>query len=493
MATSKKPEIYFEVGTGFFRIPTSEANYNITVLGSGESSVTRVVEKIVEREKVKSAEDLPEKAVLSSSESPSAVGDDFYEHVSREMCRDMGNLARNLSSAIVGLQPDDLLGRMTELNQSTEKMELCLKQLQDIQGSSGNLEEFFSFLKNHPALSASGEVMEEDTPAAADESGEDVQGRLAEALALLSAMQDESGQAAPVEPEKVKEKKRRYLFDLDVVFQTLYELCTNETVKEHITSARERAAEIFVLDKFYDAIAPKAAKYEADSDNFFNVPMSDVFISLLKGCKDKGTANLLKKMDAGQASIFLDQTIPLEVPPTEEIEVEAESAAQPAPQSVVEPDARIEQVKNLVTEVKNSLAELSGKEPQFMPAASGGMTSEDKEHFLQKVEEAFAVVTTIQAAAGNAADSLTVPDFSAEQILEFFSRLSDCQMQLLGIVIACKSNLKNKSNDASLSLEDSMALAQATVADFLKKLAGQNKEGVLPDQVEVGKLLEEHV
>ena len=52
MAETNRPEVHLEVCSGFFRIPTEEMIYNITVLPSNESSATKVVEKIVEVEKV---------------------------------------------------------------------------------------------------------------------------------------------------------------------------------------------------------------------------------------------------------------------------------------------------------------------------------------------------------------------------------------------------------------------------------------------------------
>ncbi|HFQ81750.1 MAG TPA: hypothetical protein ENK33_10330 [Desulfobacterales bacterium] len=122
----------------------------------------------------------------------------------------------------------------------------------------------------------------------------------------------------------------RYLFNFDAVFQTIYELCTNETVKEHVQKARAKAEEIFDKNKFYDLISPRAASLKED-DGFLSFPMSDIFSSLLGSCSDKKTANLLKKMDQQQADIFLDQFLPLEVPPTEEATVSAPAAKSKEP------------------------------------------------------------------------------------------------------------------------------------------------------------------
>jgi hypothetical protein len=59
--------------------------------------------------------------------------------------------------------------------------------------------------------------------------------------------------------------------------------------------------------------------------------MSDLYQSLAKATSDKAVRNLLKKMEQQQAEIFLDQFLPLEVPPTEEVEIAGEEAASDAP------------------------------------------------------------------------------------------------------------------------------------------------------------------
>lgn len=51
MAAAKKPEIHLEISSGFLRIPTDDVIYNITVVDKNESSVAKVVDKIVQAEK----------------------------------------------------------------------------------------------------------------------------------------------------------------------------------------------------------------------------------------------------------------------------------------------------------------------------------------------------------------------------------------------------------------------------------------------------------
>lgn len=128
MSTSK-PDIFLEIGAGFFRIPTSEAVYNITVLGSQESSVTRVVEKIVETEKERE-DSFAENAMAAVSEGLSAAGDDeFYKSVSSEIYHDIGNLAKSLSVTIMDIPAEDRLGKRVELDEAGDKIEDAKKSV----------------------------------------------------------------------------------------------------------------------------------------------------------------------------------------------------------------------------------------------------------------------------------------------------------------------------------------------------------------------------
>ncbi len=512
MATSNKPEIYFEIGTGFFRIPTSEANYNITVLDSGQSAVTRVVEKIVETERNGAS---PEEVMEAVSEGFAAAGDDdFYKNVSSELYKDIGQLAKNLSSTIMDIPAEDRMGKRAELDEAGEKIEQAKSQLKDIvemtekaameimdnvenvQAGSNDARELLLSLKNHRAFSQSEAEAENNADA---ESGslrdetEILQSRMNEALELLSAMQGEGGrQEVAAVSEVQKETKTRYLFDLDVVFQTLYELCTNETVKEHITSARQSAAKFFVLDSFYDAIAPKAATYEADSDNFYTVPMSDVFTSLMAGCTDKGTSNLLKKMDAGQSSIFLDQSIPLEVPPTEEIEVEIDAPVDvPPAEPVAEADPRIDKVKELLVDALQTVDSLPDRAAKGC-STGNIMTFEDRDDIFEKIEASFGVASTISADVAKIAVALSFQDLSGQQIMKIIKLLSDFQIQLLALVVSFGSQLKQREKNASISVEESKKLAQEDVDGYIAKItSGAEEEGGVLDQDNVNKMLED--
>jgi chemotaxis regulatin CheY-phosphate phosphatase CheZ len=364
-----------------------------------------------------------------------------------------------------------------------------MDNVEKVQGGTGDVQALLSELKNHPAFSLNGVEAEEgqagESPVQSEIEG--LQADLDAALQLLAEVkapgQPEAADAAPV-------SKQRYLFDLDVIFQTLYELCTNETVKEHIAGARAKAAEIFDLAAFQDTMSEKAGAYEADGDNYFNVPMSDVFQSLFAVCSDKGIKNLLKKMDAGQSTIFLDQAIPLEVPKTEEV------AASPgaAPATAAEADPRLTEAVGTLQKCRDSLGRLPEVIGKAGVQASDGslMSLADQRDIFAKIEAAFGVSSAITMDVSKITEALSFQDLSGQQIMKILKLLSDFQIQLLAIVVSFGSQLKHKKNKADITIEEGKSLAQSDVDRYLSSIAGEGKDvDDMLDQDTVNKMLEE--
>ncbi|NOX26137.1 MAG: hypothetical protein GXP59_08515 [Deltaproteobacteria bacterium] len=308
MAVDNRPEVNLEICSGFLRIPTNDLIYNIKVLASAESSTTRVIEKIVEVEK--RAEPVPvppaPKPAAPEPTAPLSQADDYYQQAALQFYRD--------------------LKKCQESYATTEQEDNTSNGLNDLAEMAGELREVLNGIKKSlPPTTSNGGG--QDSPLAALKA---VAAKIAQARKLaegpVSETAPEPGAKNEPAPTAASEKHTRYLFNFDAVFQTIYELCTNETVKDHVQKARAQADDIFAKETFYDALSPKVAKL-AEDDGFFTIPMSDIFKSLDVACSDKGISNLLKKMDQQQSTIFLDQFLPLEVPPTEEIEIPAQAAA----------------------------------------------------------------------------------------------------------------------------------------------------------------------
>ncbi len=294
MAADNRPEVNLEICSGFLRIPTNDLIYNIKVLASAESSTTRVIEKIIEVEK--KAEPMPA--------SPPPQTDDYYQQAALHFYRDFKKCQDSDST---GGQEDN----------TSRSLNAMAEMAGELRGVLDGIKESL------PADTPNGGG--QDSPLAALKS---VAAKVAQARKLadgpVSETAPEPGAKDESAPAAAPAKRTRYLFNFDAVFQTIYELCTNETVKDHVQKARAQADDIFSKETFYDALSPKVAKLQED-DGFFTIPMSDIFKSLDAACSDKGISNLLKKMDQQQSAIFLDQFLPLEVPPTEEIDIPAQA------------------------------------------------------------------------------------------------------------------------------------------------------------------------
>ena len=558
--TDARAEINLEVSTGFFRIATDELIYNITVLGGPAGSALpggSVVAPPASSSDGITPLSPPEASPLPGGEAPSFAGDDFYRQVSNDIYKDIGQLAKSLNATIMDLPAEDRKMKRADLDEAGEKIEDAKNQLRDIvsmteratmeimdhvekvQNQTDDVRELLAQLKDHRAflqqeMEAEGDAPEDDD--GSRELGGRIEGleqkiRRVEEL-LVSMESEEPGlpeiEASPEEEREEQEEpepepreeptvsRKRFLFELDTVFQTIYELCTNETVKGHISTAREKAGELFDYDAFVDSISARVTELEPDDDNFYTVPLGDVLQALTVSCSEKKIKNLFVKMDANQGEIFLDTALPLEVPPVEEVsepapdtdsgdaadesgegEVgpESEDAGQSSPPDQADsrgPDPRVEEARALLAE---ALSQVEGIKQEVEAGRAcklnGGMSKEDQLDLFHKIESAFGVASNIYEDVTRITEALSFQDLSGQQILKIIKLLSDFQVQLLAIVVSFGSQLKSKELNATITPEESKRLAQEDVDRYLKTVTGdQEVEGPL-DQDTVNKMLEE--
>lgn len=529
MSIAGKSEVNLEISAGFFRISTDTVVYNITVLGGQESGATQVVRNILAEEKQQVpvlAQPEPEAGGVELPPQLGAVGgDDYYKKVSNDIFNDIGKLAKSLSSTMGEIPLEDRRMKRVELDEAGEKIEDAKNQLHDIvsmteratmeimdqvekvQSQTDGVKELLLSLKTHQAFQAEMIANGEEGAQSAAVTLQNLQEKIGQANALIANLQESGGgQAAEVldlaeaAPEMVK--RTRYLFALDTIFQTMYELCTNETVKTHITGARKKAEEFFDQNSFVEAMGEKIKDLEPDSDNFFTIPLSDVLSALLTSCSDQKTQNLLKKMNLNQAEIFLDQSLPLEVPPTEEVEEAAESAAAPAqpeagasaPVAAQGADPRVAELGSMLTESLALAGELTENLAQMQSGQAPGMskmTIEDQNEIFQKIEDAFNVASAITEDISRITEALSFQDLSGQQILKIIKLLTDFQVQLLAIVVSFGSQLKIKEKNATITAEESKVIAQEDVDKYLNSMTtGEvGGEGAL-DQDAVNDLLQ---
>lgn len=528
MAIAGKAEVNLEITTGFFRISTETVVYNITVHGAQEAGATQVLQQILSEEKpavpVLAAPE-SEAIDLASGMAAGAQGDDYYKQVSSDIFNDIGKLAKSLSSTMGEIPLEDRRMKRAELDDAGEKIEDAKNQLYDIvsmteratmeimdqvekvQVQTDGVKELLLSLKNHSAFQAADVEAGETGAHDAFSTLHGLKEKIAQANALIAGLQEGSTAGEDLRegvfdlsaamPEVAR--KIRYLFELDTIFQTMYELCTNETVKKHITSARKKAGGIFDNHVFLDAMGEKIRDLAPDGDNFFTVPLSDVLSSMLVACSDNQTRNLLKKMDLNQADIFLDQSLPLEVPPHEEIE---EAASEQRKSGHLAPDEvtmdsgnpRLAELGDLLAEslaLTDGLTESLAQSRFGQDNGIGRMTIESQKDIFKKIEDAFQIASLITDDISRITEALSFQDLSGQQIMKIIKLLTDFQVQLLAIVVSFGSQLKMKEKDAGITVEESKRIAQEDVDRYLKSMTTEEVggEGSL-DQDAVNDLLQ---
>lgn len=435
MTDKKKTEVNLEMCSGFFRIPTDDIIYNITVLASNEPSTTKVVEKIIEVEKIveveKPSPPTPPPVV------PPPARDDFFEHCAQKFQHEISLIAQEASSGANSASTpmsaiSDLADMATEL---TNVLQL-LKRNASQQGGTGG----HSGANITPALE-----------------------RLSEKISQAAGLCPASS-AAPVTQAAAPSATKtiiRYLFNLDAVFQTIYELCTNETVKSHIQNARAKAEDIFDINVFYDAISPKVSGYPED-DGFLTVPMTDIYTALSSACSDKATCNLLAKMDQQQASIFLDQFLPLETPPKKEISsVDENSPSNPDSEGDRATTPASDGLTSLLSECQTDLDKLIY---QSADLASPGPDCTDE--LINQIDDAMVIAASIH----HDASQLTENNASASS-----GQCDALGRKIKGLQSLAETMLSMKAQRPDLTYEESLTAGQTAAQHVLDELTARIK------------------
>jgi chemotaxis regulatin CheY-phosphate phosphatase CheZ len=494
---SRKAEVNLELGSGFFRIVAEDAVYNITVLetqGGAREPVT------VFR---------AEQATTFDAGS-GGTGDDYYKQVSTNLYRDIGHLAKSLSSTIMDLPMEDRRLKRVDLDEAGEKIEDAKSQLkdivemtesttmeimdcvEDIQGQTSDVRELLSALKDHQAFSLPEESGRGESGEEAGSAVAAIRDRLNRASEIVARLQDIQPPATEAGPP-ARQQPPRYNFSLDTIFQTLYEFCTNETVKGHLSSVRKQTDELFDREVLLNCL--NAAPLAPDEDNFVQFQLPDLLGILAQACGDEKIKNLFKRMVANRDSIFIDQSLPLEVPPLEEKPaLEAGTVAEDGLTAVI-PGGEGSDLDELGSLLAGTIADL-----ERLPAGTGApapgmstMSMADQAEIFSKIERAFNIASNISGDVRKITEALSFQDLSGQQIMKIIKLLSDFQVQLLAIVVSFGSQLKHKEKNAGITIEESKRLAQKDVDVYINRIGGPEEEGEpgVLDQDAVNRMLQE--
>jgi hypothetical protein len=290
---TKLPVIHLELTTGVFKIKAEDAIYEIEV--KADSSLTQVIEKIVEKE-----------VVVEKEVSEKAVSDQFYREISEEMFNEIGKMARDLSISIktpldedmknvdisqAGVDLESAKGKLQDIVEMTEKATMEIMDIsENIQEGCDEIKKNLTEIQKIDFIGRLEKEAQEEGPSESNHelSVEDIDAvidreeKLKQELLNLP-LQPAAEEAKESEPETKTVKV--YSFEVDVVFQTLYELCTNEQVKSYIKSMRGEVDNAFAVDNVLKDFSAMAPTVDVE-DNFFNFSLPEILKILFQHSKE---------------------------------------------------------------------------------------------------------------------------------------------------------------------------------------------------------------
>ena len=530
MSSSTPPIIAFELGVGEFRIVTPEAVYQIKV----------------SPELVEASQGLPPaegRAEAGSGDEPA-----FFREISEELFDKVGRLARRLSVSVEELpnqldEPDldqtdqqleNAKGQLEEVVKITEKASMTIMDTADhIQTDMDQLKSQLDILQRLDLMAEPGpapiEPPDGETPLVtiADRPPTDPEfsAKLEELKDFIDKLLAEAGPvaataaAAPVpapEPEPAPQPAPEpapaappqiitvTTFNVDVIFQTLYEFCTNESVKDHIKIMREAQSTAFNTQEVAEALSELSRTLEKE-DGAYNIPIPAILKTLYAATASEEFRTTLKKMNQTAASIFLDNVLPIEGE-TQEIELPAAApepapaAPPPAPEPNPEPQpiipaesqeqsgrfcslADLQTLQTLAAEIErlgHSSLSSAGPGPSVVVEASAQPTlytsilTQDRDTIVNTVNMAHQLIQQTGDHLTRILETLSFQDLSGQRIMKVVGLLGDVQMQLLSILVSVNAKIKvhQASGQEDLSSGQAEEMAQEEVDKALEKMAG---------------------
>jgi chemotaxis regulatin CheY-phosphate phosphatase CheZ len=539
------PEITLELSGGSLTIRTAQAIYHILVSGGLQGAAAPALPQPAAAPALSppaAAPALPDDdwdvsapAAEEDSAPAAAAGapedEDYYRDLSHDMYREVGRLARRLSMSIrdVKIQKMDSIDFESagqQLEQAKDQLENVVKmteqatlRIMDLgEGIQGAIDQARRIMEHMATLpDGAGSEAESELNQARDE--------LAQALAslaefmgsldaaplaplaektrtLLEALREGGAEAPPAEepapapePEPAPPAGPRFLFPLEVVFQTVYELCTNETVKKHIKAMWDAGAQGFdaaKVEEALDAIAPEAP----DEDNFLNLDLKNVLKALYQATGQERFQQVLKKMASTADQIFLEQTLPLEAMPAPARESAAPApapapaaAAVPAPPAAVGPDpallAGLEELLGEIEAAASALAppplpgDLQAMLDRLLAAqvASCSMNVVDP----SLLTELDTTMNVIFGSVNSIIEALSFQDLSGQVIYRIVRLLTDFQVSLLAMVVSFGSKLKARAGGKDVTTEQSEKMAQQEVDKVMESLGVHDESQEVSD------------
>ncbi|MDR2386345.1 MAG: protein phosphatase CheZ [Deltaproteobacteria bacterium] len=523
------PVIGFELGVGEFRIVTPEAIYHIKVLPELITANTKlgVVSSQAPQEPVVLSAPAP---LADPVQSQIATADhNFFQEISQELFDSVGQLARQLSVSVTelpavapgtdltktGADLEDAKGQLEEVVELTEKASMTIMDLADqIQADMNNLNSQMSALNNLESLleiKGSGAAQGAALAGGGETGGMGGSG-LAGQVRLSQEFLDKFDQiqnfidnfgsqaqeVVEIEPAleeaepELEEAQSVVVFDLDVVFQTLYEFCTNESVKSHIKAMRDGNEEgQFKTQLIEQELSIQSASLEPD-DGFYNFPIPGLLRLLYANTSVEDFKNTLKKMNQTVESIFLENNLPVEgkeeiiVPEPKAAKVEAApKVANPVPAPSFEDMRQLGQMfkelEELLPPQGQAEAEAGAEAPGGHEAPGPGYAAiplADRDTIVQTISASEALIKNTSTHLTHIMEALSFQDLSGQRIKKIVNLISEIQVQLLSLLVSVNSKIKAHHETPSLvrPKEEREKVAQAEVDKMLEKLTAEPSE-----------------
>ncbi|MDR2368177.1 MAG: protein phosphatase CheZ [Deltaproteobacteria bacterium] len=510
------PVIGFELGVGEFRIVTPEAIYQIRVLPELITANTNLGVIAYQTPGATPAPQAQAAAAPQSAEpqaadpGPAQAERNFFQEISQELFDSVGQLARQLSVSVTelpdvaqgadltktGADLEDAKGQLEEVVELTEKASMTIMDLADqIQADMNDLNGQMSALNNLESLlgATPGEAGPEPLAGGGQPAvPKAFMDKFVEIQAFIDSFGAPAGEApageppadevAPtVEPEpEAAEPQTIVAFDLDVVFQTLYEFCTNESVKDHIKSMREgNQAGQFKTDAVERELSIQAESLTPD-EGFYNFPIQGLLKLLYANTAVTGFKDTLKKMNQTVDSIFLENNLPVEgreetIAPTPPEPVAAPEPA-PAPAAGPAPAVTAEDMRELGA-MFHELEDLLPREGTGEGVAMGyaSIPLADRDAIIHTISTSDALIKNTSTHLTHIMEALSFQDLSGQRIKKIVNLISEIQVQLLTLLVSVNSKIKAHHETPTVirPKEEREKVAQAEVDKMLEKLSGE--------------------
>jgi chemotaxis regulatin CheY-phosphate phosphatase CheZ len=417
-------------------------------------------------------------------------------------------MADNDGLSRTGADLEDAKGQLEEVVEITEQASIKIMDLADlIQADVDTLQKQMSDLNNLGFLiekDGQEESLEKPEISESGANGELFLEKFKELKNIVNTISLDTG-ASPIAPQipttppapvkEVTPALSKIIFSLDVVFQTLYEFCTNETVKKHIKEMRDDIANSDFDEGAIEGDLSDLAHNIGEDDGLYNFPLKSLLKIIYTHTKSEKNKNNLKKMNQTIGSIFLDENLPLEgqvAPPEEAVEeVQVEEAA-PDPEPITEgaeegSSPHEDRLKAIVNELDALVT--AGNLPGSAgggAAASGGngegsytsIPTKDRDVIVSTLAASDKLIQNTTEHLTHIMEALSFQDLSGQRIKKIVALIGEIQVQLLSLLVSVDTKIKahHEAPTKPRPKEETEKVAQAEVDKMLEKLNAEPSE-----------------